>query len=288
MCENNSGVTEFLMLGFQGSYNFKIMIFTIFLVIYAVILTGNLLIILLTSTSKNLNFPMYSFLKHLALVDILFTSNILPKLLHVTFTEGGLIHKNACFFQYYIHSISIYSQSLVITVMSFDRYLAICHPLRYSSIMNQKLCFYLIFWSWATGFFLIPTLSSSNTAIVKWDDFTLSILLLFLPCLFVLLSYLYIFITIAKISSFAGKKKAFSTCSSHLATVCTYYGSIITVYIFTDGKRALQENKLRSLIYTVLTPLFNPIMYSLRNREIQNALKDLISKKKRRNNTSRR
>ncbi|KAM4690417.1 olfactory receptor 6P1-like [Rhinophrynus dorsalis] len=258
--------------------------------------------------SNNLNLPMYSFLKHLALVDILFTTNIFPYMLHIILMEGGRISKSSCIFQYYVHSISIYTQSLIITVMAFDRYLAICHPLRYSSVMDHKRCFHLIFWSWAAGFLLIPSefilvsklqfcgpniidhffcdidpilemSSSSYTGLVKWEDFALSVLLLFLPSLFVIASYIFIFITIFKISSAAGRKKAFSICSSHLATVCTYYGSILTIYIFTAGEKSLNENKMRSLIYTILTPFFNPIIYSMRNQEIRRAFQKLICKK---------
>lgn len=306
MCEQNeTAVTHFLLLGFQSIYKLKALLFILVSLVYMMILIGNLLVVILVSTNHRLQVPMFYFLKHLALVDLMFTTNIVPNMLYVILMEGGRITTTGCFVQYYIHCISIYTQSVILSVMSLDRYMAICQPLHYSTVMNPKLCLQLAFWSWAAGFFLIPSeflmifqlqfcrsnvidhffcdfapflsLTSSPTVeIIRWQDFMISVFLIFLPFLFVIVSYICIFITIFKISTFAGKKKAFSTCSSHLATVSTHYGALVTIYIFTARGDSLHENKWRSLLYTVLTPFINPLLYSMRNQEFRKVLKKLF------------
>ncbi|CAN2391311.1 Olfactory receptor, partial [Pristimantis euphronides] len=304
MCEQNeTAVTQFLLLGFQSFYKLKVLLFILVFSVYVIILVGNFLVIILVSTNHRLQVPMFYFLKNLALVDILFTSNIVPNMLYIILMEGGKITTTGCFVQYYVHCICIYTQSVILSVMSLDRYMAICQPLHYSSVMNPSLCFHLAFWSWAAGFFIIPSefllifqlqfcgssiidhffcdfapflsLSSSNTEIIRWQDFMISVFLIFLPFLFVVVSYVCIFITIVKISTAAGRKKAFSTCSSHLATVSTHYGASVTIYIFTARDDSLQENKWRSVLYTLLTPFINPILYSMRNQEFRKVLKKL-------------
>ncbi|KAM9294467.1 olfactory receptor 5V1-like [Gastrophryne carolinensis] len=309
MCRNNqTEVTTFLLLGFQSLHNLKVLLFTLVLLVYTVILIGNLLIIILVTTNNQLQVPMFYFLKHLALVDLMFTTNIVPNMLYIIIMEGGQINKNVCFIQYYIHCIGIYTQSVILSVMSFDRYLAVCQPLRYSSVMSPKLCTSLAFCSWAAGFVLIPSefllifqlhfcksntidhffcdfapflsLSSSDTNIVRWQDFTISVFLIFLPFLFVIVSYICIFVTIFNITTAAGRKKAFSTCSSHLATVSTHYGALVTIYIFTARGHSLNENKWRSLLYTVLTPFINPLLYSFSNQEFRKVLKKVTQKKR--------
>ncbi|XP_018425502.1 PREDICTED: olfactory receptor 5V1-like [Nanorana parkeri] len=310
MCETNqTEVTEFFLLGFQSFYHLKVLIFILVLLVYIVILMGNLLVVILVSTNDQLQIPMFYFLKHLALVDLMFTTNIVPNMLYIILMEGGKITTTGCFIQYYIHCIAIYTQSVILSVMSFDRYMAVCHPLRYSSVLSPRLCLHLAFWSWAAGFFLIPcefilifqlqfcdsnvidhffcdfapflTLSSSDTNIVRWQDFMISVFLIFLPFLFVILSYICIFITILMISTAAGRRKAFSTCSSHLATVSTHYGALVTIYIFTARGDDLHENKWRSLLYTVITPFINPLLYSLRSHEFRKILKQLTQRRKR-------
>ncbi|XP_063794556.1 olfactory receptor 1500-like [Pseudophryne corroboree] len=309
MCGINETVlTEFFLLGFHDLHKIKTLLFCLFLVVYLLIVTENCLIITLVSTCHHLNIPMYIFLRNLALADLLLTSNITPKMLHVTWSEGAMISRTACFVQYYFHCIATYTQSLILTSMAFDRFLAICYPLRYSSLMSHKLCFHLAFWPWATGIILIPSeifligqlgfcrsniidhffcdvspileMSSTNTYRVVLEDFVLSILLAFMPFLLVIISYVCIFVAIIKIASNDGRRKAFSTCSSHLAAVCTYYGPLIAIYMFPVGGNTPYENKLKSLLYTALTPLINPILYSMRNQEIKKASQLLFCKKR--------
>ncbi|KAM4013581.1 olfactory receptor 10A7-like [Anomaloglossus baeobatrachus] len=305
MCNDNQTiVSDFFLLGFKTHRNFRLLLLFLFLAIYIVILVGNAMIIISISLVQYLDIPMFIFLKHLALADILFTTNIIPNMLYVIIMEGAKISTNGCFAQYYFHCISVSAQSLVLTVMSFDRYVAICQPLRYSSVMNHKFCHHLVFWSWAPGILLMPSemvaltqlkfcssnvvdhffcdfapvlkISSSDTSLVTWEDFTFIIILIVLPFLFVMVSYICIFISILKISTTTGRQKAFSTCSSHLITICTYYGTIITIYAFPVEDNSLNANKLISLLYVVLTPFTNPIIYSIRNQEIRKAFRQLL------------
>ncbi|XP_073494168.1 olfactory receptor 10A3-like [Phyllobates terribilis] len=307
MCgTNQTAFHEFILLGFHDFHHIKVFLFCLFFVVYVLIVAENCFIITLVSTCHHLHVPMYIFLRNLALADLLLTSNITPKLLQVTWFKGTTISKTNCFIQYYFHCIATYTQSLILTAMAFDRYLAICHPLRYTTLMNQKLCFHLSFWPWAIGIFLIPSemvligqlefcntdeidhffcdfapileMASSDTSKVVFEDFILSILLAFSPFILVIISYICIFVAIIKITSNEGRRKAFSTCSSHLAAVCTYYGPLIAIYMFPVGGNTPYENKLKSLLYTAFTPLINPVLYSMRNQEIKKASRLLFCK----------
>ncbi|XP_073442429.1 olfactory receptor 1S1-like [Dendrobates tinctorius] len=309
MCsDNQTTVSDFLLLGFKTHRNFTFLLFFLFLAIYIVIFFGNAMIIISISVVQYLDIPLFIFLKHLALADVLFTTNIIPNMLYVIMMEGAKISTNGCFAQYYFHCISVYAQSLVLTVMSLDRYIAICQPLRYSSIMNHKFCHRLVFWSWTMGILLMPSemvalsqlkfcssnvidhffcdfalvlkISSSDTSLVTWEDYIFTLILIVLPFLFVIISYISIFISILKISTTSGRQKAFSTCSSHLVTLCTYYGTIIAIYVFPVEVNSLNENKLKSLLYVVLSPVINPIIYSMRNREIRKAFRQLLCNRK--------
>ncbi|XP_018429683.1 PREDICTED: olfactory receptor 10A7-like [Nanorana parkeri] len=305
MCKlNETEVTEFLLLGFKNTFTINILLFSFVLLVYIAILFGNILIILLVSISHLFHVPMYIFLKHLALADLLFTTNIIPNMLYIIIQEHGVISVHACFFQYYFHSLAIFTQSLILLAMSFDWYLAICQPLRYSSLMEHRICFGLVFCSWATGLILIPSeiallfqlrfcgtntidhffcdiapilrISTSDVTVVMWEDFAFAILIIFRPFVLISISYMCIFFTIFKISSSTGRQKTFSTCSSHLVTVCTYYGTLIAIYMVPAGENNLSNGKLLSLLYTVLTPFINPLLYSIRNKEIKRFLKKQI------------
>lgn len=309
MCKHNyTAVNEVVLQGFKNlyGYNYNILLFIFFLLIFIVILAGNLLIIVLVSVSQHLRHPIYFFLKNLAIADVLFTTNICPALLHVILRGSGRLSITGCIIQYYTHSFLAFTQSFLLTIMSYDRYLAICHPLHYASIMNIRNCLYLVCFSWIFSYILISSeiififqmqfcdssdinhffcdiaqileITSSDTSFIVLEDFVICFLTIFFPFIFVVVSYICIFVTILKISSITGRKKAFSTCSSHLVIVCIYYGTLIAIYMVPSGDNSQNQNKFKSLIYTVLTPLINPIVYSLRNREILESLKKLIKK----------
>ncbi|KAM4749313.1 olfactory receptor 5A2-like [Rhinophrynus dorsalis] len=262
---------------------------------------------MLVSTSYRLQSPMFFFLSQLSFSDILLTTNIAPYMLYVIMSGGGTLSITGCITQYFFYGASATTECLLLTAMSYDRYLAICNPLRYVVIMDLKLCLYLVVCSWSLSFILtlIPIfffyklqfcgpnvidhffcdlgplleLSCSDTSIVKSEVFVISTLLTIVPFFFITLTYVYIFQTIMRISSITGRQKAFSTCSSHLTVVGTYYGALFAMYVVPSKGYSLNINKFVSLMYTVVTPLFNPIIYSLRNQEIKIAIGRYIGTK---------
>ncbi|KAG8573906.1 hypothetical protein GDO81_008929 [Engystomops pustulosus] len=307
MCEENqTEVTEIHLLGFRGLYEYKSLLFIVLLLTYTLILAGNLLIILLVSTMDHLKTPMFIFLKHLSTADVLITTSVVPMMLHIILFEEGTFSLWGCILQLYFFGIFGFVQCFIIAVMSYDRYLAICHPLRYSSLMGPDLCLQLIIGSWSLVIVLLlsefifivqfnfcglnyidhffcdfgPTIklaTSDFISILTMEDFIISIFVLFFPFAFIILTYFCISFTILKTSSANSKRKAFSTCSSHLTTVCLYYGTLITVYMAPSDESSSEINKYRSLLYIVVSPLMNPIIYSLRNHEIKRAVRKVMS-----------
>ncbi|XP_053575514.1 olfactory receptor 490-like [Bombina bombina] len=304
MCgSNQTQIIEVLLLGFLDLYHFKALIFIVLLLMYILIISGNFLIIFLITVSEQLNIPMFFFIKHLAIGDVLLTTTIIPKMLEIILKDKVKLSIINCIIQLYIFGVSGFVQCFLLAVMSYDRYLAICNPLHYSSIMVAKLCLQLVTASWLLVCILISSgitlvsqlqfcgqnsinhffcdfiplleLSSSDTSILKTLDFVSSCFMMFFPFVYIIITYVYIFFTILNISSTTGRKKAFSTCSSHLTIVCAYYGTLIAVYMVpSDGN----VNKFRSLLYIVITPLMNPLIYSLRNIEIRGALMNILKK----------
>ncbi|KAM4038748.1 putative olfactory receptor 1F12P [Anomaloglossus baeobatrachus] len=309
MCgDNETTVIELLLLGFPNAQKFRIVFFFLTFLMYIVTFLGNLAIILLVSYSYCLHRPMYFFISNLALADLIISSSIVPNMLCIIWLDGHTMSINGCITQFFFVFVPTYAQCCLLMVMSFDRYLAICFPLRYSSIMNITFSFHLIFCSWIIGILLINVevilisqlqfcssniidhffcdfapllaLSSSKIYILAWLDVSFNIFIIFLPFVCITVSYICIFIVILKISSSKGRRKAFSTCSSHLIVVCTYYGSLIGVYMSPTRASAFYENKLKSLLFVMLTPFTNPIIYSMRSKEIIETIKNLYRKKK--------
>ncbi|XP_056401695.1 olfactory receptor 998-like [Hyla sarda] len=297
---NQTNVVEFYLLGFGNLGIFRFLLFTLLLVVYVVSLGGNLLIITLVLFSRFLRSPMYFFLSHLSFCDTVFTTNVLPNMLQVILQEGSTLSVAGCIAQYHVFGFSATSESFLLTMMSYDRYLAICNPLRYTAVMNSRLQVLLVASSWFLS--LVVTLSSlllvcrlwfcgsnvidhffcdispllelscSDTSLVKIELYVCSVPIVVLPFLFIMASYISIFLSIVRISSSSGRQKAFSTCSSHLTVVSLYYGTLFAVYVVPTNISSLNLNKILSLLYTVVTPMFNPIVYSLRNQEIKTAL----------------
>ncbi|MEE6524619.1 hypothetical protein FKM82_024189, partial [Ascaphus truei] len=299
--QNYTTVSEFLLVGFQHIHRIKMLLFILILLIYMVIITGNTLIIVLVSTCHHLQSPMYFFLSHLSSSELVFTTNIVPRMLQVIACEGATISIPGCIFQFYLVSASGTTECFLLAVMSYDRYLAICHPLHYPTVMDLKLRLHLVICSWMLGGFLsilmttalisnlqlcdrklidhffcdltpILELSCSDTSTVQIVASVLSIPVILIPSVFIMATYVSIILAIGRISSSTGREKAFSTCSSHLAVVCTFYGTIMIVYMTPSRGYMLKANKVLSVLYTVVTPMLNPIIYSLKNQEIQTAL----------------
>ncbi|XP_053319904.1 olfactory receptor 11L1-like [Spea bombifrons] len=296
---NGTIITEFFLLGFQNLHIVKIPLFILLLKIYILTITGNSLIIFLISTVPSLHSPMYLFLCNLSFCDVFFTTNIVPNMLHIILEGGGTVSVFGCLTQLQMFGFCCAAECYILTVMSYDRYLAICKPLHYSSIMGLKFCLNLVIASWSLGFLFasisrlllggvdfcdrniidhffcdflpILELSCSDTFVVELEAFMVLPFIVLFPFVFVIVTYVYIFFTILGISSTTGRQKTFSTCSSHLAIVCLFYGTLISIYLSPSRGYALNINKFSSLFYSVVTPLFNPIIYSLRNQEIRRA-----------------
>ncbi|KAM4707030.1 olfactory receptor 11A1-like [Discoglossus pictus] len=297
--ENETKVTEFLLLGLQFHGWMKIFLFVLFLIIYIIILLGNLLIIGLVSFRDTLHSPMYVFLSNLSVDEIIFTTNIVPKMLQILLVEEGTISLNGCFLQFFVFCFVASTECLHLAVMSYDRFLAICFPFHYLSIMNPSRVLHLIIGSWLGGFISIlgtiillcqlqfcdsnvidhffcdfapiVHISSSDTFVFEIESFCFSFTNTFFPFGFIIVTYSCIIVTILQIPSVTGRQKAFSTCSSHLAVVSTYYGTLIILYL--TPVKGQSFNKFLSILYTLVTPLLNPIIYTLRNNEIKKALK---------------
>ncbi|XP_063312718.1 olfactory receptor 11L1-like [Pelobates fuscus] len=300
---NESRVTELILLGFGNLYGFNILIFILFLNIFLITVIGNLLIIVLVLNSHHLHSPMYLFLCHLSLSDIVQTANILPNLMGAILHGGKVMTIFGCITQCYFFSGVIAAECFLLTVMSYDRYLAICVPLRYTSIMDFTLRTCLSVLPWMLGFTLnlsgiipistfqfcdeniidhiycdmspLQKLSCSDTSVVEFVAFVISAPLFICPCGFITLTYVHIFLMILRIPSTTGRQKTFSTCSSHLLVVGAFFGTLITKYMIPSVGHSLLMNKIISLLHTAFTPLFNPLVYSLRNQDIRTALRKI-------------
>ncbi|KAM4691761.1 olfactory receptor 11A1-like [Rhinophrynus dorsalis] len=298
--KNQTKVTQFLLLGFGNLHSFNIIFFIIFLIVFISAVTGNLLIIVLFITSQHPHSPMYFFLSHLSATDILLATNILPNMLCAMLMGGKVITYLDCITQFYFFSATTITECFLLSVMSYDRYLAVCYPLHYTSIMDFKRLIILSVLPWMLGFTFnllavmpvsnfqfckdnvidhfycdlspLQKLSCSDTSFVEFIVFVFSTPIFIFPCGLIILTYVYICITILRIPSTTGKQKAFSTCSSHLIVVGAFYGTLITKYMMPSQGHSLLINKIISLLHTVFTPLFNPIVYSLRNQDIRRAL----------------
>ncbi|XP_073402983.1 olfactory receptor 10A7-like [Dendrobates tinctorius] len=301
--ENNlTAVTEFLLLGFQASKCLRIFLFFLFFIIYCGTICGNLLIITLVSTSKNLHTPMYFFISQLSIGDILLTSVIVPNMLQILLNNGGIIPFIDCITQLYFFGVAEAFDCLILALMSYDRYVAICNPLRYSSIMTNTSCVILTVLCWMIGLSLnlisnistaklnfcgsniidhlfcdplpLLELATSDTFHVHLVIFLIGIPCVFFPTVIIVMSYTYIVVTVLRIPSSTGRQKAFSTCSSHLTVVSIFYGTLFSVYVVPAKQQSSSVTKILSLLYTVFTPLFNPIIYSLKNKDIRKAVQE--------------
>ncbi|XP_065272126.1 olfactory receptor 6N1-like [Emys orbicularis] len=303
---NQTVVTEFIFLGFGDLPDLQILVFLMFLVIYIATVTGNILITALVVADQHLHTPMYFFLGNLSCLETCYTSTILPQMLASLLMGDKTISFSGCITQLYFFGALAATECCLLAAMSYDRYLAICKPLHYSALMNTRFCLQLAAGSWLNGclataifvlfmshlifcgpneidhFFcdLIPLikLSCSDTHLIILLDFVLACVFTLPPFLLTLTSYVCILTTILRIPSTTGRQKAFSTCSSHLIVVTIYYGTLMTVYMLPNRDTLSFLNKVLSLSYTVLTPLVNPLIYSLRNREVKEALSKAVSK----------
>ncbi|XP_059551192.1 olfactory receptor 7A5-like [Myotis daubentonii] len=297
---NGTQISEFLLLGLSQALELQPLIFGLFLSMYLVTVLGNLLIILAVSSDSHLHTPMYFFLSNLSLVDICFTSTTIPKMLWNIQTQSKVITYEGCITQMYFYTLFAVLDNFILTVMAYDRFVAICHPLHYMVIMNPRLCGLLVLVSWILSAMVsllhslmvlrlsfcsdleIPHFFCELNQVIQLacsDNFLNNILMYFSagllgggPLAGILYSYSKILSSICGIPSAQGKYKAFSTCASHLSVVSLFYGTSLGVYLSSTAAHSAQSSATTSVMYTVVTPMLNPFIYSLRNNDIKRAL----------------
>uniref|UniRef100_H9H8D0 Olfactory receptor n=1 Tax=Monodelphis domestica TaxID=13616 RepID=H9H8D0_MONDO len=305
--KNQSEVSEFILLGLSSKPEQERLLFFLFMLMYLTTVLGNLLIILAIRIDSRLHTPMYFFLSNLSLGDICFTTTTIPKML-VNYISGNKeILYISCLAQAFFFSWFAGLDSILLGSMAYDRYMAICAPLHYTMIMTPRLCVLLVAvcWFWACANALTHTvlltqlsfcghneiphffcdlgvvirLACSDTFINDLVIYTMGGLTALIPFIGILISYFHIFVAVLKIPSAYGKRKAFSTCGSHLTVVCLFYGTIIGVYFNPTSTHTVQQDIASAVMYTAVTLMLNPFIYSLRNNDIKGALKMLLLRK---------
>nr|XP_028563492.1 olfactory receptor 1019-like [Podarcis muralis] len=299
MKQNESTVTEFILVGFMDHPDLQVPLFILFLVIYVATIIGNLGIIIVTSVDARLHTPMYFFLRNLSIIDIGYSTAIAPKLLTTFVAEKTTISFKGCTVQFFFLAVFITTEVCLLAVMAYDRFTAICNPLLYFAIMSRKHCTILVVVAYACGltssilqtsfiftlsfcssniinhFFCdvppILKLSCSDTHVTHTVHFVLSTIIALTTFLIVLVSYIAILFAILRISSAQGRYKAFSTCASHLITVIIFYGTIFFMYIRPGSSFPKDQDKIVSVFYTLGISLLNPLIYSLRNKDVKDA-----------------
>ncbi|KAM9330779.1 olfactory receptor 6N2-like [Gastrophryne carolinensis] len=302
---NNSEINEFILLGFSDVKEVQIVLFVIFLVMYILTFTQHATIIIVIHLDYHLHTPMYYFINNLSFLEISYITVTIPKFLSTLITRTKTISIHACFSQLYMFFFLGTTECYLLTAMAYDRYLAICDPLHYNKIMNRRVCFKFAGGCWLAGFFspLIPTtfisqlrfcgsniinhffcetpsllkLSCQNINTIEIISFILGSLILLTSFIFTLVSYINIIAMVLKIHTSDGRSKAFSTCTSHLIIVSLFYGTTIFTYVRPKTINSFNFNKSLSLIYSVITPMVNPLIYSLRNNDIKLAIKKKLS-----------
>ncbi|KAK7801985.1 hypothetical protein U0070_005972, partial [Myodes glareolus] len=297
---NQSGVSEFLLLGLSGDPQQQRLLFLLFLTMYLATVLGNLLIILAIGTDSRLHTPMYFFLSNLSFVDVCFSSTTVPKVLAMHTLGTQAISFSGCLTQMYFLFMFVDMDDFLLAVMAYDRYVAICHPLHYTTKMTQKVCVLMVTGSWVTAnlnvllhtlliaqlsfcgdnaiphFFCDATpllkLSCSDTHLNELLILTEGTVTTVTPFVCILISYIHITSAVLRVSSPRGRWKAFSTCGSHLTVVCLFYGTIIAVYFNPASAHSSEKDTAATVLYTVVTPMLNPFIYSLRNRDLKGAL----------------
>ncbi|XP_062032199.1 olfactory receptor 5H8-like [Lepus europaeus] len=302
--ENTTVLTEFVLTGLTNQSQWKIPLFLGFLLIYLLTIMGNLGLIALIWSDPHLHIPMYLFLGSLAFVDACLSSTVTPKMLVNLLARNKMISLSECMIQFFSFAVSATTECFLLATMAYDRYVAICKPLLYPVIMTNGLCIRLLVLSFVGGFvhalihegFLLQlTFCHSNVIhhfycdiipLLKMSctDPSINILMLFIlsgsiqafTIVTVLVSYTFILFTVLKKKSEKGIRKAFSTCGAHLLSVLLYYGSLLFMYVLPASQQADDQNMVDSLFYTIIIPLLNPIIYSLRNKNVIHSLTKML------------
>ncbi|XP_066466482.1 olfactory receptor 6N1-like [Tiliqua scincoides] len=305
---NQTKVAEFILEGFPSLQHFHKPLFLLLLLIYLFTISGNLLIFTIIRTDPQLHTPMYFFVSILSFLEIWYTAATIPKMLSNMLSKRRNISFTGCLLQiYFFHSLGA-TECYLLTVMAFDRYLAICNPLRYPAIMTSQMCIKLAASCWICGllgpiteivlisklpfcgpnqikhifcdFPPVLSLACTDTSVNILVDFVVNACKILATFLLILLSYLQIIRAIVKIRTAAGRRKAFSTCAAHLTVVLIFFGSILFMYVRLTKSYSLDYDRALAVVYAIITPFLNPIIYSLRNKEIKAALKRMFWRQK--------
>nr|XP_020145272.1 LOW QUALITY PROTEIN: olfactory receptor 2A2-like [Microcebus murinus] len=305
---NQSWVTEFILVGFQLSAEKEELLFWIFSLLYIFSLLANGMILGLICLDHRLHTPMYFFLSHLAVLDMSYASNNVPKMLANLLNQTRTISFIPCIMQTFLYMAFANTECLILVVMSYDRYVAICHPLQYTVIMSWRVCTILAVTSWSCGFTLsliqvilllrlpfcgprdvnhlfceilsVLKLACADTSINQVVILATCVFILVGPLCLMLVSYMHILWAILKMQSKEGRIKAFSTCSSHLCVVGLFFGIAMLVYMVPDSNQREEQEKMLSLFYSLFNPLLNPLIYSLRNAQVKSAFHKALQQKR--------
>ncbi|XP_049747880.1 olfactory receptor 1030-like [Elephas maximus indicus] len=305
--KNHSEVTEFILLGLTDRAELQPVLFVVFLVIYLITVTGNVSMIFLIRSDSKLHTPMYFFLSHLSFVDLCYATNVTPQMLVNFLSERKTISFIGCIIQFHFFIALVITDYYMLTVMAYDRYMAICKPLLYGSKMSKCVCISLVTVPYIYGFAngLVQTvlmlrlsfcgpneinhfycadpplmvLACSDTYVKETAMFVVAGSNLTCSLTIILISYIFIFTAILRIRSAEGRRKAFSTCGSHLTAVTVFYGTLFSMYLRPPSKASVKPGKIVAVFYIFVSPMLNPLIYSLRNKDVKRAIRKVIQKK---------
>lgn len=306
--KTNFTVTEFVFLGLSSQPKVQLILFIIFLFFYLLTMAGNIIIVTIIQIEPHLQTPMYFFLTNLSFLDICYTSTNVPQMLSNMVGKKKSISFSRCAAQMYFSLSFGMIECVLLGVMAYDRYVAICHPLHYTIIMDQNTCVQLAAISWSSSFLSsmiiniltlslpycgpnvlnhffceVPSvlrLACTDTSLTEMVVFIFSIIIVFIPFLLIVVSYTQILLSVLRMRSASGRHKALSTCASHLTVVALFYGTAIFMYMRPQSKSSRAGGKIIAVFYTVITPMLNPLIYSLRNQDVKGALRRAITKQK--------
>ncbi|XP_004683505.1 PREDICTED: olfactory receptor 5B3-like [Condylura cristata] len=306
--ENTTEVTQFILLGLTKATNLRVLLIMMFTLIYAINAIGNLGMILLIIWDTRLHTPMYFFLSNLSLMDFCYSTAVFPTVMAGLLIGDEVISYNACATQMFFFATFASGEVFILAAMAYDRYAAVCKPLHYTTIMTTGVCVFLALFCHAAGFLnaiihvgetfsltfchsnmvhhffcdvpAVMSLSCSDKHVAEMVLVYVDTFVVFSALSVIFVSYIFIFITILKMRSSAGYQKALSTCASHVTAITIFFGTIIFMYLQPSSSHSMDTDKMASVFYTLVIPMLNPIVYSLRNKEVKNAIKKLGEKTK--------